>query len=89
MIGVRVPTRATNFSLHHRVQAGSGTHPASYPMGTMGSFPGGKTAAAWIWPLVPRSKNEWRYTPLPQYAFMTWYSVKEKHRDNFTFNFVA
>jgi hypothetical protein len=23
-----------NFSLHHRVQNGSGAHPASYPMGT-------------------------------------------------------
>jgi hypothetical protein len=25
----------------HRVQNGSGAHPASYPMGTKGSFPGG------------------------------------------------
>jgi hypothetical protein len=25
---------AGNFSLHHRVQNGSGAHPASYPMGT-------------------------------------------------------
>jgi hypothetical protein len=24
---------------HHRVQNGSGTHPAAYPMGTRGSFP--------------------------------------------------
>jgi hypothetical protein len=23
--------------------------------------------------------------PLPQYAFMAWCSVKERHRDNFTF----
>jgi hypothetical protein len=28
-----------NFSLHHRVQNGSGAHPASYPMGTGGLFP--------------------------------------------------
>jgi hypothetical protein len=34
------------FSLHHRVQNGSGAHPASYPMGNMGSFPGGKAAGA-------------------------------------------
>jgi hypothetical protein len=27
-------------------QNGSGTHPASYPMGTRGSFPGGKEARA-------------------------------------------
>jgi len=29
-----------------------GTHPASYPMGTRGSFPGGKATGAWIWPLT-------------------------------------
>jgi hypothetical protein len=30
----------------HRVQNGSGAHPASYTMGTRGSFPGGKVAGA-------------------------------------------
>jgi hypothetical protein len=30
--------------LTHRVQTGSGAHPASYPMGTSGFFPGGKVA---------------------------------------------
>jgi hypothetical protein len=43
---VRFPTRARNFSLHYRVQNGSGAHPASYPMGTRGSFPRGKAAGA-------------------------------------------
>jgi hypothetical protein len=43
---VRFPTGAGNFSLHHRVQYGSGSHPASYPMGTRGSFSGGKSAGA-------------------------------------------
>jgi hypothetical protein len=33
-----------NFSLRHRVQTGSGTHPTSYEMGTGGSFPGNKSA---------------------------------------------
>jgi hypothetical protein len=33
---VRFPAGAGNFSLHHRVQNGSGAHPASYPMGTGG-----------------------------------------------------
>jgi hypothetical protein len=33
---VRFPAGAGNFSLHHRVQNGSGAHPASYPMGTRG-----------------------------------------------------
>jgi len=44
MIGGRAPTEAGNLSFHHRVQIGSGVHPASYPMGTRGSFPGGKAA---------------------------------------------
>jgi hypothetical protein len=39
---VRFPVEAGNFSLHHRVQNGSGAYPASYPMGAWGSFPGGK-----------------------------------------------
>jgi hypothetical protein len=34
---VRFPTRGGNSSLHHRVQNGSGAHPAFYPMGTRGS----------------------------------------------------
>jgi hypothetical protein len=42
MSGVRIPAGAGNLSLHHCVQTGSGAHPASYPMGTRGSFPGGK-----------------------------------------------
>jgi hypothetical protein len=41
---VRFPARAGNFSLYHRVQTGSGTHPGSYPMGTMGFFHGGNAA---------------------------------------------
>jgi hypothetical protein len=49
---VLFPAGAGNFSLHHRVQNGSGDHPASYPMGNGGSFPGSKTAEAWSWPLT-------------------------------------
>jgi hypothetical protein len=37
--GVRFPAGPGNFSLHHRVQNGSGAHPASYPIG--GLFPWG------------------------------------------------
>jgi hypothetical protein len=44
--GIQFPARAGNFSLHHRIQNGSEAHPASYPMGTGGSFPGGKAAGA-------------------------------------------
>jgi hypothetical protein len=39
---VRFPVGAGNFSLHHRVQNGSGAHPASYPMGTEAHIPGVK-----------------------------------------------
>jgi hypothetical protein len=35
-----------NFSLHNRVQNGSGAHPTSYPMGNRVSFPGSKAAVA-------------------------------------------
>jgi hypothetical protein len=40
----RLPAGAGNFSLHHRVQNGSGAHPACYAMGTGGSLTGGKAA---------------------------------------------
>jgi hypothetical protein len=45
---VRFPAAggAGNFSLHHSLQNGSGAHPASYPMGTRGFFPGGKEVGA-------------------------------------------
>jgi hypothetical protein len=37
---------AQEFSLLQIVQTGSEVHPTSYPMGTGGSFPGGKAAGA-------------------------------------------
>jgi hypothetical protein len=43
---VPFPAGAGNFSLHHRVHNGSGAQPASYPVSTRGSFPGGKAAGA-------------------------------------------
>jgi hypothetical protein len=65
---VRFPTEAGNFPLHHRVENGSGAHPASYLMGTRGSFPGvkrrGREADTHLH-TVPRSKNEWSYTSTP------------------------
>jgi hypothetical protein len=58
---VRFPAGAGNFSLHHRVQNGSGAHTASYPMGTRVSFHEGKAAGAWSWPFTPSSAEveEW------------------------------
>jgi hypothetical protein len=46
LLRVRFPAGTRNFSLHHRVQNGAGTHPVSCPMGTRGSFSGGKAAGA-------------------------------------------
>jgi hypothetical protein len=43
---VRFPVGAVNFSLHHRVQNGSGAHLASYPMGIRGSFLGSKAVGS-------------------------------------------
>jgi hypothetical protein len=37
-----IPDRAEDFSSNLCIQTGSGAHPASYIMGTGGSFPGGK-----------------------------------------------
>jgi hypothetical protein len=41
-IEVRSPTGAGDFSPSPCIQTGSGAHLGSYPMGTGGSFPGGK-----------------------------------------------
>jgi hypothetical protein len=51
--GVEVESRKDQeFSRLQSVHTGSGAHPTSYPMGTGGSFPGGKAAGAWSWPLT-------------------------------------
>jgi hypothetical protein len=69
-----------NFSLHHRVQTGSGAHPASYPMGTRGSFPGVKLPEHEADHSPPSSAEVKRMSgampPLLQYAFMARCSVK-------------
>jgi hypothetical protein len=78
---------AGNFSLHHRVQNGSGAHSASYPMSIRGSFPGGKAAGAWSWPLTPSSAEvkEWVDLHLHSTNTPSWSGAQLKHRDNFTF----
>jgi hypothetical protein len=38
--------------MNENAQNCSGVHPASYPTGNRGSFPGGKAAGAWSWPLT-------------------------------------
>jgi hypothetical protein len=68
-----------NFSLHHCVQNGSGAHPASYPMGTRGSFPGDVKLTTHLH-LVPKSENAWSYTLTPQYALMGWCLIKAQRQ---------
>jgi hypothetical protein len=46
------PGGGWDFFLHQRVQNGSEAHAASCPMCTRASFPGGRAAGAWSWPLT-------------------------------------
>jgi hypothetical protein len=70
--GVQFPAVAENISRHHSVQIGSGTHPAFYPMGARGSFPGDKSSGGVQLTthlhLVPRSRMRGAIPPLAQYA---------------------
>jgi hypothetical protein len=66
--------RQMDFSSSLCVQTGSGAHPASYTMGTGGSFPGDKArpgVALTTHPyIVPRSRMSRRYTSPPPSAFV-------------------
>jgi hypothetical protein len=68
-IGVRSPAGAKDFSSNFCVQTGSGSHPASCPMGTEGPFPGVKARpghdADHSPPLVSRSRMSRSYTSSP------------------------
>jgi hypothetical protein len=68
-IEVQSPTGAEDFSSSPCVQTGSGAHPATYPMGTRGSFPGGKVRpgrdADHLPHLVPRLRMSRNYTSSP------------------------
>jgi hypothetical protein len=71
-VGVRVPVRS-EFSLLHIVQTDSGAQPASYPMGTRGSFPEGKVAGHEAYHSPPTSaevKKMWIYTSTPPHCLM-------------------
>jgi hypothetical protein len=83
---VRFPAGAGDFSLHYRVQNGSGAHPASYSMGTGGSFPGSKAAGCEA-DHSPQSSAEVKvYMELYFHSPNTpsWLCAQLKHRD-FTF----
>jgi hypothetical protein len=57
-------------------------------MGSRGSFPGGKAAGAWSWPLAfiycRGQRMSVAIPPLPQYAFMAWCLVKAQGQLYFT-----
>jgi len=66
------------------VSVGAVIHTASYPMDTRDSYPGGRTAGAWGWPLtsiVPRSRMCGTIPSFPQFVLMAWRLVK--HWGNF------
>jgi hypothetical protein len=77
---VRFPAGAGNFSLHHRLQNGSGAHLASYPMVPGAISLGVKRPgreADYSHPSSAEVKSEWCYTSTPQYTLMAWYSVNK------------
>jgi hypothetical protein len=80
MIGGSCPGRGWEIFPHPHVQTGAGTHPASYPVSTRGSFRGGKAAGREA-DHSPQSsaeaKNVWSCTSTPQYTFMVWCPVKK------------
>jgi hypothetical protein len=73
------PAGARDIRLLHSVQTDSGAQPASYPMATRISFPGGKAAEAWSWPLTSilcRGQEWWNCTSNPHHVFMPWCLIK-------------
>jgi hypothetical protein len=84
------------FSVCHRIQTGSGSHPASYPVGIGSCFPEVKRPGREADHSLPSSVNVtvWSYTSTPLFLFMVWCLIKQcirlharylvKHRDNFT-----
>jgi hypothetical protein len=73
-IEVRSPAEAKDFSSSLCVQTGSGAHPVSCKMGTVGPFPGAKrgrdVTLTTHTHLVPRSRMSISYTPLHPRAFL-------------------
>jgi hypothetical protein len=63
------------------VSVGVVRHPASYPLGTRNSFPGGMRPGREADHSPPSSaevKNAWSYTSTSQYVFMAWCLVKHR-----------
>jgi hypothetical protein len=86
---VRFPAGAIHFSLHHRVQNGSGAHPASYAVGTTSFLPGVERPGHETDHSPPSSAEvkEWVDLYLHSPKTPPWRGAHLKHRDNFTFTF--
>jgi hypothetical protein len=85
---VRLPAGAGNFSLHHLIQNGSGAaHPASYPMGTRGYYPGVKRPGREADYSLPSSAEVKECVELYLHSPNTpsWRGAQLNHRDNFIF----
>jgi len=70
---IRFPVGTGTFSFHHHIHTGSEAHLASYPMGTRGTFPGGKAGGGMKLTtqllLIPRLRMRGAIPQLP-YIFM-------------------
>jgi hypothetical protein len=84
---VRFTTGAGNYSPHNRVQNGSGAHPASYPVGTRGSFLAVKRPGREAVHSPPSSAEIEECVELYLHSSHTpsRRGAQLKHRDNFTF----
>jgi hypothetical protein len=83
----RFSAGAGNFSLHRGIRNGSGTHPASYPVGNKGSFPGVKRPWFEADHSPPSSAEVKESMELYIHSPNTpsWRGAQLKHSDNFSF----
>jgi len=84
---VRFPAGAWKFSLHHRVQNGYVTHPASYPMGTRAVSLGVRRPGRGSdhSPLSSAEVKEWMELYFHSPNTPSRRCARLKRRDNFTF----
>jgi hypothetical protein len=87
--GVLIPAGAGSFSVHHRVQTGSGALPVSYPMGTRCSFPGDKAARAWSWPLTSIRCRAQRMNGAILHSPVRLHGLVLRDRDNFLYLYLT
>jgi hypothetical protein len=70
------------------VQTGFRALPASYPMGTGGSFPGGKATWACSWPLTSNLcqgqeyMDLYNHSPIPLHGIVTFFNIIQEYAEN-------